>query len=180
MFRRLGHCRGRWRWQLSDLCQLHLPQQWPNLWNIGPIYGILRYFLSQPRSTLCTCCSVPMLQVKKWQNWTMANCDVAFSTFAGMGMGLCGWMARPKKCLICLVDCCPPPVAPVMLALWKEKESNYTLKVILPPPTHHQRGPESKACKIFGNPLLVGYIILREILCHFCRKQITTESWERH
>ena len=44
MFRRLGHCRGRWRWHMSALCQLHPPQQWPNLRNTGPIYGILRYY----------------------------------------------------------------------------------------------------------------------------------------
>ena len=43
MFHRLGHCCGRWRWPMSVLCQLHLPQQWPNLRNTGPIYGILRY-----------------------------------------------------------------------------------------------------------------------------------------
>ena len=50
MFHRLGHCSGRWGWHVSALCQLHLPQQWPNLWNTGlvrttgPIYGIPRYF----------------------------------------------------------------------------------------------------------------------------------------
>ena len=43
IFHRLGHCRGRWRWDISALCQLHLPQQRPNLRNIGPIYGIRRY-----------------------------------------------------------------------------------------------------------------------------------------
>ena len=43
MFHRLGHCCGRWGWHMSALCQLHLPQPWPNLWNTGPIYGIRRY-----------------------------------------------------------------------------------------------------------------------------------------
>ena len=28
---------------MSALCQLHLPQQWPNLGNTGPINGIGRY-----------------------------------------------------------------------------------------------------------------------------------------
>ena len=46
-FHRLGHCRGRWRWPMSALCQLHLSQQWPNLRNIGPIYRILRYLYSK-------------------------------------------------------------------------------------------------------------------------------------
>ena len=45
-FRRLGHCCGRWGWHVSALGQLHLPQQWPNLWNTGPIYGIRRYTCS--------------------------------------------------------------------------------------------------------------------------------------
>ena len=88
------------------------------------------------------CCRLKSDKTGPWQIVT-----VAFSTFAGMGMGLCGWMARPKKCLICLVDCCPPPVAPVMLALWKEKESNYTLKVILPPPTHHREAQRAKLAR---------------------------------
>ena len=30
---------------MSALCQLHLPQQWPNLRNAGPIHGIRRYSL---------------------------------------------------------------------------------------------------------------------------------------
>ena len=29
---------GRWSWQrVMTICNPHLPQQWPNLWNIGPI-----------------------------------------------------------------------------------------------------------------------------------------------
>ena len=31
---------------MSALGQLHLPQQWPNLRNTGPIYGIRRYWVS--------------------------------------------------------------------------------------------------------------------------------------
>ena len=42
-FHRLGHCRGKWRGHMSALCQLHLPKQWLNPWNTGPIYGIRRY-----------------------------------------------------------------------------------------------------------------------------------------
>ena len=40
MFHRLGHCCGKWSLQRADMCH---PQEWPNLWNIGPIYEISRY-----------------------------------------------------------------------------------------------------------------------------------------
>ena len=34
MFLRLGHCCGRWSWQRADMYHPHLPQPWPNLWNL--------------------------------------------------------------------------------------------------------------------------------------------------
>ena len=51
-FRRLGRCVIGWAatvvgevgtWQRAELCYIHLPQQWPNLRNIGLIYGIPRH-----------------------------------------------------------------------------------------------------------------------------------------
>ena len=46
MFHILGHCCGRWSWQRADMRHPLLLQQWPNVWNIGPIYEISRYYVT--------------------------------------------------------------------------------------------------------------------------------------
>ena len=115
MFHRLGHCCGRWGWHMSALCQLHLPHQWPNLRNTGPIYGIRRYldcaFVKKGLVSVVRVTQVPLAPTALpglrnavsehtwwWPWWILANPPPRY----------------PSPPLSSLVDC----IIPTKMSLW--------------------------------------------------------------